>query len=60
MFNSLRKESVGSIDNLRALLNIPLADVFDFDNFSAHIISDKGTSTPEAMSLQIASKRRRY
>jgi hypothetical protein len=60
MFNSFRKESVGFVLILLALLSIPLAEVFDFDSLSAQIMSSKLTSVPEAISLQIASNRKRY
>ena len=51
MFNSFRKESVGSTDILLAEFNIPLAAVFAFANFSAQIISCIVTAVPEAISL---------
>ena len=60
MFKLLRKESFGFVFILLAFFSIPLAEVFAFDNFSAHIISSKLTSPPEAMSLQIASSLNLY
>ena len=55
----LRKVQSLSVVSVLAELNIPLADVFALDNFSAHIISSNVTSVPAAIDLQIPSNRRR-
>ena len=60
MSKYLRKVESGSVDNLLAEDNIPLADVFAFANFVAHIISSILTSVPDAIDLQISTNRRRY
>ena len=60
MSKYLRKVESGSVANLLADDNIPLAEVFAFDNFCAHIISSILTSDPDAIDLQIPSNRRRY
>jgi len=60
MFKYLRKESSSLEANRLADCNIPLADVFAFANFSAHIISSNPTSCPAAIDLQMSTNRRRY
>ena len=60
IFKLFKKESFGFVFILLACFNIPLADVLALDNFSAHIISSKLTSPPEAISLQIASSLNLY
>lgn len=57
---AIEKRIIRVVFILLAFFNIPLAEVFAFDNFSAHIISSKLTSPPEAMSLQIASSLNLY
>ena len=60
MFKYLRKESSSLDDNRLADCSIPLADVFAFANFCAHIMSSILTSVPAAIDLQMSTNRRRY
>jgi hypothetical protein len=60
MFKNFKQDPSGSVASLLAAFNIPLADVFLLDNLPAHIISSKQTSCPDAMLLQMPSRRKRY
>ena len=60
IFKYLRKESSSLEAKRLADCYMPLADVFAFANFSAHIMSSNPTSCSAAIDLQMSTNRRRY